>query len=654
MNGMIDYSNLQNITKKLKQDITDKYKTFEKITSEIQSSSGAQSGSSGGGGGGLGELGDLLDIFFTQNTYNGTLKINGGLVVDFIESAEGAQAATTDTVTVNKLISKAIRNNNKKFSAGGIAGSAGSVSSLSGASISSSSIRNSFFSGGTIAGATVESLEGLDNLFKDDYLDMYSIASVRDNFTFYVSSAYNDIRFTYDDKDTDYYTLSFGQEKDIFTNQNWVLSNQNINNSYINSKVYNVQFQPGNLPIGITGLTQSNVTQRAKFKISDMNVEIGQSNSGTAAPITTINGDLKVMNGGRILLDTREIKPTGGSGAAFIVPADGITNTGAITKINVLNGGSGYDPGSSNIIFGAPRFGTREVFNSEGNQSGPVATVVVDDASGVITSITLDGVNSTVYPGAPEITISSTNGGTGAIAQAVMLSTLSDDPANATISSVNVISGGTGYTQATTTVTIANSPSVVIATLELGSLVITNGVIISVSIPEGGIGSFYMRQTAAVTETSPSNTIIMNTSDVTTSKTFDDLFTQSISLTNDALSDLQIKFVNDSLNQTSLSSVPSGNKNTYDNINIISGFKMASKIVLIQGLKFKIKTLDNKLTHIGPFTETDTVITSDYDIPVAESDTLKNWFIGMQLFQGSIHLQKFSDWRNSSTQGNNL
>ena len=44
MNGMIDYSNLQNITKKLKQDITDKYKTFEKITSEIQSSSGAQSG----------------------------------------------------------------------------------------------------------------------------------------------------------------------------------------------------------------------------------------------------------------------------------------------------------------------------------------------------------------------------------------------------------------------------------------------------------------------------------------------------------------------------------------------------------------------------------------------------------------------------------
>ena len=36
MNGMIDYSNLQNITKKLKQDINDKYKTFEKITSEIK------------------------------------------------------------------------------------------------------------------------------------------------------------------------------------------------------------------------------------------------------------------------------------------------------------------------------------------------------------------------------------------------------------------------------------------------------------------------------------------------------------------------------------------------------------------------------------------------------------------------------------------
>ena len=49
----------------------------------------------------------------------------------------------------------------------------------------------------------------------------------------------------------------------------------------------------------------------------------------------TVNGDLKVMSGGRIFLDTREIKPAGGSGAVFSIPEDGITNTGVITKIKL-------------------------------------------------------------------------------------------------------------------------------------------------------------------------------------------------------------------------------------------------------------------------------------------------------------------------------
>ena len=114
MNGRIDYSNLQNITKQLKQNISKKYETFEKLTSEI-SSSGGSSGGSGGGGGGLGELGDLLNIFFSQGTYNGTLKINGGLVVDYIETDDAGEAGDIDKASINKLIDKAIRSNNKRI-----------------------------------------------------------------------------------------------------------------------------------------------------------------------------------------------------------------------------------------------------------------------------------------------------------------------------------------------------------------------------------------------------------------------------------------------------------------------------------------------------------------------------------------------------------
>ena len=627
MNGRIDYSNLQNITKQLKQNISKKYETFEKLTSEI-SSSGGSSGGSGGGGGGLGELGDLLNIFFSQGTYNGTLKINGGLVVDYIETDDAGEAGDIDKASINKLIDKAIRSNNKRIAGAGGPGGAGSIGSLSGVGISSASIRNSFFSGGTIDGATVENLDGLNNLFKDDYLDMYSIASVRDNFIFYISSAYNDIRFTYDDKERDYYTLSFGQQKDIFTQQDWVLGNQNIANTYINSKVYNVLFQPENLPIGITGLTQTLEEQRAKFKISDMNVEIGKSTTTTANPIMTVNGDLKVMSGGRIFLDTREIKPTGGSGAIFSIPADGITNTGVIKKITIDNGGSGYDPGSANIIFGAPRFATREVFTSEGSQSAPSATVTV--VGGVITAVNITGDNSTVYPGPPIVTISSSSGGTGAIVTAEMSANKWQSPAQATITGFVIESGGSGYSDGTTTVSISSSPEVTTAILEQGSLVVVNGVITSVQLPENGIGSFYMRGT---------NTIIMNTTDTASSQTLTDLFGESISLTNDSLTDLQIKYVAETLNQTTLSSIATNNKNIYESLIIKSGMNIAHNVAIIQNVKFKIKTAENLITHIGPY---NTLTINEFVVPEGKGATIKNWFDGFKVFQktslGNIEL----------------
>ena len=109
-NVNIDYSNIRDITKKLKLQLKDKYKSLEKITSEAAVNSISDSGG-GGGGDPLGEMGDLLDIFFNQGTYNGTLKVNGGLVVDYVESAEGHASGQTDINTVRSMINTAITAN---------------------------------------------------------------------------------------------------------------------------------------------------------------------------------------------------------------------------------------------------------------------------------------------------------------------------------------------------------------------------------------------------------------------------------------------------------------------------------------------------------------------------------------------------------------
>ena len=95
----VDYSNIRQITQQLKQNLKEKYDSLEKITSEATTSA-ISDGGGGGGGDPLGDMGDLLDIFFNQGTYNGTLKVNGGLVVDYVESAEGPASGQTDITAV--------------------------------------------------------------------------------------------------------------------------------------------------------------------------------------------------------------------------------------------------------------------------------------------------------------------------------------------------------------------------------------------------------------------------------------------------------------------------------------------------------------------------------------------------------------------------
>ena len=237
-NVNIDYSNIRDITKKLKSQLKDKYKNLEKITSEAAVNS-ISDGGGGGAGDPLGEMGDLLDIFFNQGTYNGTLKVNGGIVVDYVESAEGPASGQTDINTVRSMINTAITANNRRQAFGGGLAGASSIGALSGTIIKGANISGSSITGGIMRGTRVEDLQGLNELFRRDYLDLYSINTARSDFDFFVRSGYNNIKFSYDTKENDYLKLSFGEQLDVYGDV-WT---QAFSNNYFHSQFFNVLFK---------------------------------------------------------------------------------------------------------------------------------------------------------------------------------------------------------------------------------------------------------------------------------------------------------------------------------------------------------------------------------------------------------------------------
>ena len=107
----------------------------------------------------------------------------------------------------------------------------------------------------------------------------------------------------------------------------------------------------------------------------------------------------------------------------------GLSGTGTVVQINVLNPGSGYTSNATITFTG-------------GGGTGAAATAIVD--SGSITAIAVTNAGSG-YTSPPTITFSG-GGGTGASAQAELLTF-----ATGTVS-VNVLTGGYGYTNAANTV----------------------------------------------------------------------------------------------------------------------------------------------------------------------------------------------------------
>ena len=277
-NVNIDYSNIRDITKKLKSQLKDKYKSLEKITSEAAVNS-ISDGGGGAGGDPLGEMGDLLDIFFNQGTYNGTLKVNGGLVVDYVESAEGPASGQTDINTVRSMINTAITANNRRQAFGGGLAGASSIGALNGTIIKGANISGSSITGGIMRGTRVEDLQGLNELFRRDYLDLYSINTARSDFDFFVRSGYNNIKFSYDTKENDYLKLSFGEQLDVYGDV-WT---QAFSNNYFHSQFFNVLFRPKN----------NYITDKSVFKIQNMDFKVGDSLQQVK---TTFTGEIDVNN----------------------------------------------------------------------------------------------------------------------------------------------------------------------------------------------------------------------------------------------------------------------------------------------------------------------------------------------------------------------
>ena len=66
---------------------------------------------------------------------------------------------------------------------------------------------------------------------------------------------------------------------------------------------------------------------------------------------------------------------------------------------------------------------------------------------------------------------------------------------------------------------------------------------------------------------------------------------------------------------------------------------IAHNVAIIQNVKFKIKTAENLITHIGPY---NTLTINEFVVPEGKGATIKNWFDGFKVFQktslGNIEL----------------
>ena len=271
MNNRIDYSNIKKLTNTLKSNLAEKYRELGKIN---QDAAPSNLSSSNVGSAAISEQNqhqDQLDTLFNQNTFNGNIIINGGITADYIETSASQEKKYTDcryqTGSNRILENRGIFDPKETKRYSNL--TAGSISVIE---------RNTVINNPTINNPRIDNPEfsgnvtGLDDIFSEDYIELYSIETNKKYFDVHTKEVNNGVVFTYANKNLNYLTLDWNSPNDPFGNA-WT---QGYTNNFFKSEFSNVHFKP-----------RTSMDSNSKFKIENMGVEI--SNNLSVPQITSLD-----------------------------------------------------------------------------------------------------------------------------------------------------------------------------------------------------------------------------------------------------------------------------------------------------------------------------------------------------------------------------
>ena len=131
-------------------------------------------------------------------------------------------------------------------------------------------------------------ITGLDEVFADDYIKLYSIETNRDYLDFHTREIDNGIKLSYRDKLDTYLTFDWNSVNDVFGNA-WT---KGYTNNFLKSEFSDVLFRP-----------RSGMNTGSKFRIEDMGVEIENNLSVGSMDVNDVinTHNIKVNNQGSLM-----------------------------------------------------------------------------------------------------------------------------------------------------------------------------------------------------------------------------------------------------------------------------------------------------------------------------------------------------------------
>ena len=291
-NKRIDYANIKNVTSQLKQNLAKKYNELGKINQDA----GGMPVVSNPTGNSISDINthqDGLDAFFNDGVYNGNLVINGGITVDFVESAATLENRS-QSVDIRLEIERVLQRR-------GIFNQAQFRDSTNIFSTNITIDRNTVINAPIINDPRIENAEflgtvtGLDDIFSSGYADIFSIESQKNIFDIHTRSLSTGVMFSYEERENGFLIMNWGTELDVFGNA-W---DRSYTNNFLKSEFADVLFKP-----------KSDFAD-ARFKIENMDVEI--SNKVKIKNSLDVNNDLRIIGtttGEQAIFNNLEVKET--------------------------------------------------------------------------------------------------------------------------------------------------------------------------------------------------------------------------------------------------------------------------------------------------------------------------------------------------------